>query len=209
MKGIKKTLAIGIIALFIGLAVTPLISGNNIVKVKKADVQKNTIPMEMLFCQTNGEISEKTVELTVDDIDTLEGLFNALQKASTEREFRSILESFLSHFANGKLFCIYEWLEKVVPQGSWIFSYGQGRRLKDLDVKFNSLVKLWTYERGQTAILSLNKWGLKFQVHTGPQIGWMCMFGGVYFHFPAEFSQYGLKRNIFFFGKAACAGCLS
>lgn len=40
MKEIRKIIAIGVIALFIGLATTPTITGSSVVKVEKTLVEK-------------------------------------------------------------------------------------------------------------------------------------------------------------------------
>ena len=80
MNLMKKRIAIGIIAIFIGLAFTPMSRADII------DKEVTDIPVEISMCQNDGTISLETVKLTKDDIKVLDNLLQDIYNTRNEAE---------------------------------------------------------------------------------------------------------------------------
>ena len=65
LKNIKKKITIGLIALFIGLAMSPIIDGNPVLKIEKNQKEKISLPVEIAFLQPNEITTKETHDLQI------------------------------------------------------------------------------------------------------------------------------------------------
>lgn len=210
MENMKKTLAIGIIVLFIGMALTPVISSSSIMKVKQTSkTTENSIPVEITQYQRDGKTSTATEELSAEDIQNLRDLVAALRGASNENEARDIVETFLSK-TSGLGGLITEIAKGPLP-GYNILSVGVGGKLRkrffDIKVTPIKLVRLWRYTNFGVTLTTQGI--LPDQFLWGRQIGYMAGFFGVHLYIPAEFGIQGRRSFSLFIGHASLAGGIS
>lgn len=210
IKGIKKTLAIGIIALFIGLATAPMMSGNSIIRVEKTTVQKNITPIELTIYQPNGAVTTEIQELTAEDIQTLEQLYITLNSATNKAEAQNILKAFIENIGKtkGALGC---YIGKGLIPGRNIFSIGIGgiirTRLYDIKITPLKLFRMWRYTDLGVTLITNGIIPTKFL--WGRQIGCMAGFFGIHIYIPAEFGFQGRKSFSLFVGHTALASGFS
>lgn len=199
MNLMKKRIAIGIIAIFIGLAFTPMSSSNIIEK------EETVIPVELSMYQNDGTISIETVKLTKDDVKVIDNLLQDIKNTQNEAEIEEKISDFLI-YCNSKevgILSSTEWLENL--PGRPIFSVGKGSRFiaryhGRLQIK--KVFSAWSYPTGfGTTII----WGNGItspptQILLKRQIGFMIGFVGLYVYIPPFIS--GMSSRTFFMGSS-------
>ena len=199
MNLMKKRIAIGIIALFIGLAFNPMIDANIIEK------EETDIPIEISMYQNDGTISIETVKLTKDDIKVLDNFLQDIRNTQNEAEIEEKITDFLIYCNSKELGILSssDWLENL--PGRPIFSVGKGSRFiaryrGRLQIK--KLFSAWSYPTGfGTTII----WGNGIaspptQILLKRQIGFMIGFVGLYVYIPPFIS--GMSSRTFFIGSS-------
>lgn len=178
---IRKSIAIGIIALFIGLSFTPVSSAN------MTEPEETTIPIEVGMVTDNGRFGTQTLSLTTNELNSLIDLMDELK---TLKNRDSLLERLLDLFDNKKgLDRIFDMdLINILP-GDPIFSIGQGRELLTRyhgRVQIKKLVSMWNYPSGfgTTVIWGDGLTSAPTQVLLQRQIGIMIGFVGLYIYIP-------------------------
>jgi len=199
MNLMKKRIAIGIIALFIGLAFSPISSANIIEK------EETDIPVEISMCKNDGTILIETVKLAKEDIKALDNLLEDIHKTQNEAEIEEKISDFLIYCNSKELgkFSSTEWLENL--PGRPIFSVGKGSRLLARyhgRLQIKKLFSAWSYPTGfGTTII----WGNGItspptQILLKRQIGFMIGFVGLYIYIPPFIS--GMSSRTCFIGSS-------
>ena len=177
---IKKSIAIGIIALFIGLSFTPVSSAS-------MTELETTIPIEVGLVTDNGRFGTQTLSLTKEELTSLISIMDELK---TLKNRDSLLERLLDLFDNKKgLERIFDTDFLDVLPGNPIFSIGQGRELLARyhgRVQIKKLVSMWNYPSGfgTTVIWGNGLASAPTQVLLQRQIGFMIGFVGLYIYIP-------------------------
>ena len=177
---IKKSIAIGIIALFIGLSFTPVSSAS-------MTEPETTIPIEVGLVTDNGRFGTQTLSLTKEELTSLISIMDELK---TLKNRDSLLERLLDLFDNKKgLERIFDTDFLDVLPGNPIFSIGQGRELLARyhgRVQIKKLVSMWNYPSGfgTTVIWGNGLASAPTQVLLQRQIGFMIGFVGLYIYIP-------------------------
>lgn len=198
----RKSIAIGIIALFIGLAITPMSSADRI-EMKEADV-----PVKVSVYQNDGTLATKTVKLMESDVKALEDFLQTLQNIKSKSEMEEkITEFFTCHSKSGlnQLFSL-EWLEKL--PGRPIFSFGKGSKLFSHyhgRIQIKKLFDAWTYPNGfgTTVIWGDGLSAPPTQILLKRQVGFMIGFVGLYVQIPPLVS--GMSSRTLFIGSSLFA----
>lgn len=198
----KKGIAIGIIALFIGLAITPMSSANNIEK------EETNIPIEISVCQNDGTTAKKIVKLTENDVKALENFLQTLQNVKSEDEMQEKITEFFTYYSGNNLGSLFslEWLENL--PGHPIFSFGAGQKYLTKyhgRVQVKKLFSAWHYPNGYgTTVI----WGNGLatpptQILLKRQVGFMVGFVGLYIHIPPLIT--GMNSRTMFIGSSIFA----
>jgi hypothetical protein len=202
MKLKKQSIAIGIITLFIGLAITPMSSAEN------NKIIEDIIPVEVTICQNNGIISTETIKLTNNDITTLENLIQKLQNVKNEEEIKEKITEFLKYNKGrgwARLLDL-DWLQNL--QGRPIISCGKGHKILTRyhgRVQIKKLLTAWSYPDGfgTTVIWGNGITAPPTQILLIRQIGFMIGFVGLYIHIPPLMS--GMSSRTMFMGSSLFA----
>jgi hypothetical protein len=195
----KKRISLGIIAMFIGLAITPMTSANIIEK------EETDIPIEISVCNNDGTITKETLKLTKNDLKILENLIQEVQNTPSEEDIEEKITEVLVYCNSKKIgqLSTTDWIENL--PGRPIFSFGKGSKFLTryhgrLQVK--KLFSTWSYPTGfGTTIIWGNGIALPpTQILLKRQIGFMIGFVGLYVYIPPFIS--GMSSRTFFIGSS-------
>jgi hypothetical protein len=191
-----KSITIGIIALFIGLAFIPMGSSSII------DNEENKLPVEISFYDNNGVKITEIIELSVNEIKTIEELINELQNIEDEKQLEDKVEEFIIQLSRtGISYMNLDWLDNL--PGNPIFSFGKGPKYLTRyhgRVQVKKVASMWIYPSGfGTTVI----WGNGFampptQILLKRQMGLMVGFVGLYLHIPPLIK--GMTSRTCFFG---------
>jgi hypothetical protein len=191
-----KTITIGIIALFIGLAFTPVGSSSRI------ENEETKLPVEISFYDDNGVKISEIIKLSINEINTIENFLNDLQNIQDEKELEEKIEEFIIYCSKtGINYMDLNWLDNL--PGNPIFSFGKGPKYLTRyhgRVQVKKVASMWMYPSGfGTTII----WGNGFaapptQILLKRQLGFMVGFVGLYLHIPPLIS--GMTSRTCFFG---------
>jgi len=179
----KKSIAIGIIALFIGLSFTPMNSAN------KAELKPTTIPVEVGMVTDNGRFGTQTIMVTQDELSSLIDLMDELRTLKNRDSLLDRIRDFFDNYNKRGLERFFDMdLLNVLP-GDPIFSIGQGRELLARyhgRIQLKKLVSIWNYPSGfgTTVIWGDGLAAQPTQVLLQRQIGIMIGFVGLYVYIP-------------------------
>ena len=179
----KKSIAIGIIALFIGLSFTPMSSAN------RAELKPTTIPVEVGMVTDNGRFGTQTVMVTQDELSSLIDLMDELRTLKNRDSLLDRIRDFFDNYNKRGLERLFDMdLLNVLP-GDPIFSIGQGRELLARyhgRIQLKKLVSIWNYPSGfgTTVIWGDGLAAQPTQVLLQRQIGIMIGFVGLYLYIP-------------------------
>jgi len=200
-----KSMSVGIIAIFIGLAFTPMGSASII------ENKEIKLPVEMSFYDSNGEKITELIELSINEIYNIENFINELQSIQNEQEFEEKFEEFVTYLGKtGINYLNLDWLDNL--PGKPIFSFGKGPRYLTRyhgRVQVKKVYSMWNYPSGfGTTII----WGNGLaapptQILLKRQVGFMFGFVGLYLHIPPLIS--GMTSRTCFFGTSMFAWGLS
>jgi len=196
----KKTLAIGIIALFIGLSFTPVSSAQ--AQIEEKDTK---IPIQISSLTADGRIGTQTISLSKTDLSDLIDIMDSLKKPG--RNPGDLLDRLKNLFdRDNGLFDDIGLLSKL--QGNTIVSIGEGRQLLSRyhgRVQLKKLVSIWNYpgDIGATMIWGDGLTSMPTQVLLQKQIGIMVGFVGVYMYIPPLLED--MNSKTFFMGSAMFA----
>jgi hypothetical protein len=197
----KKTLAIGIIALFIGLSFTPI--NGAAIEEKEA-----TIPIKINSISADGQIGTQTISLSRAEVLSLIDLLDSLKKPG-HRD--NILDRLRDLFNRDKgLFNDIGLISKL--PGKPIISIGEGRELLSRyhgRVQLKKLVSIWNYpgNMGATVIWGDGLTSAPTQILLQKQIGIMIGFVGLYVYVPPILEN--MNSKTMFVGSALFAWGLS
>ncbi len=199
---LRKSLAIGVIALFIGLVYIPMSDAN-------VNEKELMVPIELSVMNADGTIGTKILELSEDVIYELTDLLDELNHAQNKH---GIIER-LSRFFNDHPSCSglkglisADLLEKL--PGNPIVSIGKGRSLAARyhgRVMAKKIITAWNYPDGLGATVI---WGdgvtaQPTQILLKRQVGFMIGFVGLYVYIPPILE--GMKSTTFFMGSSLFA----
>lgn len=198
----KKTLAIGIIALFIGLSFTPL--GSAQAQIEEKDTE---IPIQIGSLTADGRITTQTISLSKADLSELLDIMGSLKKPG------DLLDRLKDLFNQDQ--GLFDKLDigllSNLP-GNPIVSIGEGRQLLSRyhgRVQLKKLVSMWNYpgDIGATVIWGNGLTSVPTQVLLQKQIGIMVGFVGLYMYIPPLLED--MNSKTFFMGTAMFAWGLS
>lgn len=189
LKNIKKKITIGLIALFIGLAMSPIIDGNPVLKIEKNQKEKISLPVEIAFLQPNEITTKETHDLVIEDIKILEDLIKTLNSITTTNKISDLFDTIISLFENNA------GILNLLPNlrtGPVILSIGNEKHflIKYLPkIKTNELFHIWHYssEWSTTLILFKQLSQTPIKILHGRQIGFMFGFRGIYIYVPKAY----------------------
>ena len=189
LKNIKKKITIGLIALFIGLAMSPIIDGNPVLKIEKNQKEKISLPVEIAFLQPNEITTKETHDLVIEDIKILEDLIKTLNSITTTNKISDLFDTIISLFENNA------GILNLLPNlrtGPVILSIGNEKHflIKYLPkIKTNELFHIWHYssEWSTTLILFKQLSQSPIKILHGRQIGFMFGFRGIYIYVPKAY----------------------
>ncbi len=200
----KKTLAIGIIALFIGLSFTPISSAQAQIEEKDRE-----IPIQISSLTADGRIATQTISLSKTDLSELLDIMGSLKKPGFKPG--DLLDRLKDIFDRDKgLFDNIGLLSKL--PGNPIVSIGEGRQILSRyhgRVQLKKLVSMWNYpgDIGATVIWGNGLTSVPTQVLLQKQIGLMVGFVGLYMYIPPLLED--MNSKTFFMGTAMFAWGLS
>ena len=189
LKNIKKKITIGLIALFIGLAMSPIIDGNPLLEIEKNQKEKISLPVEIAFLQPNEITTKETHDLVIEDIKILEDLIKTLNSITTTNKISDLFDTIISLFENNA------GILNLLPNlrtGPVILSIGNEKHflIKYLPkIKTNELFHIWHYssEWSTTLILFKQLSQSPIKILHGRQIGFMFGFRGIYIYVPKAY----------------------
>lgn len=189
LKNIKKKITIGLIALFIGLAMSPIIDGNPVLKIEKNQKEKISLPVEIAFLQPNEITTKETHDLVIEDIKILEDLIKTLNSITTTNKISDLFDTIISLLENNA------GILNLLPNlrtGPVILSIGNEKHflIKYLPkIKTNELFHIWHYssEWSTTLILFKQLSQTPIKILHGRQIGFMFGFRGIYIYVPKAY----------------------
>ena len=191
-----KSITIGIIALFIGIAFVPVGSSDIINK------EETKLPVEISFYNNNGEKISEIIQLSLNQITTIENYINELQNIKDKKEFEEKAEEFMSYFKKtGITNMNLDWLTNL--PGKPIFSYGKGPKFLTRyhgRVQVKKFASMWVYPNGlgTTMIWGNGLTAPPTQILLKRQVGFMVGFVGLYLHIPPLIK--GMSSKTCFFG---------
>ncbi len=189
LKNIKKKITIGLIALFIGLAMSPIIDGNPLLEIEKNQKEKISLPVEIAFLQPNEITTKETHDLVIEDIKILEDLIKTLNSITSTNKITDLFDTIISLFENNA------GILNLLPNlrtGPVILSIGNEKHflIKYLPkIKTNELFHIWHYssEWSTTLILFKQLSQSPIKILHGRQIGFMFGFRGIYIYVPKAY----------------------
>jgi hypothetical protein len=207
MKNAEKIMAVGVIALFLGLATTPVISG---LEIGERRQQVEEIPVEFSYYQADGKVVTKIQKLTLEELQALEELAVKLRDANNRVEALRIIKWFLTRSVIIGKILESEWLEQL--PGSPIFSFGVGRKVLAKyhgEIHLKKLFNVWHYPSkiGLTVIWGEGLSMSPTQILVQRQMGFMIGFVGLYVYIPPYVT--GMNSKSFFVGSASFAWGIS
>jgi hypothetical protein len=203
----KKTMIIGVIALFISASVAPLIAAT-------PTQSEETYAVEYAMVNADGSLSEETILLNAGELSLLQlqlsDLFDLL-KSTTDK---GLLINLLLKYLNGEDFPLlskivtYVLGSEMLQDRQLVISEGWGYDLnpfKKMSTDFVKPVTFWKYGElselfpvpSTTAVLKLSPF--EVETYTGSQLGFMLRFHGIYIHIP---QQMPMQSFTFFLGSA-------
>jgi len=202
----KKTMIIGVIALFLSASVAPLISATQ--------TEEENYAVEYAMVNADGSISEESMVLNAEELSLLQIRLSSLFDLLKSTNDKSILFNLLLNYINGEDFPvvskIVEYLlgSELLEGRQLIISEGWGYDLNPFKKMSTDIIKpvtLWKYGElsdifpvpSTTAVLKLSPFEVK--TFTGSQIGLMLRFRGIYVHIP---QQMPMQSFTFFLGSA-------
>ncbi len=200
-----KSISIGIIAIFIGLAFTPMGSASSI------ENKETKLPVEMSFYDNNGVKITEVIQLSINEINTIENFINELQSIQNEKEFEEKFEEFITYLGrSGINYLNLDWLDNL--PGKPIFSFGKGPKFLTRyhgRVQVKKLYSFWIYPSGfgTTVIWGNGLAAPPTQILLKRQVGVMFGFVGLYLHIPPLIK--GMTSRTCFFGTSLFAWGLS
>lgn len=198
----KKPLAIGIIALFIGLSFTPM-NGAAI------EEKETRIPIEISAISADGRLGTRTISLSNAEILSLIELLDSLKKPN--RQPTDLLDRLRNLFDRDQGLLDNIGLLGNLP-GNPIVSVGEGRELLSRyhgRVQLKKFVSMWNYPGnvGATVIWGNGLTAPPTQLLLQKQIGIMIGFVGLYIYIPPLLDDMNSKTC--FVGSALFAWGLS
>lgn len=198
---LKKSIAIGIIALFIGMVFTP-ISGAT---VKETETM---IPVEFSVLNADGTIGTTVMEISQTLIEELMSIVEDLKNGNDQALLLDRLSTlFNCRQAKGLKDVInIDFLDNL--PGSPILSYGKGRSLLARyhgRVMVKRLANVWNYQSnlGATVIWGDGITSPPTQILMKRQVGFMVGFVGLYMYIPPFVK--GMQSSTFFVGSSMFA----
>ncbi len=198
----KKALAIGIIALFIGLSFSPVNSA-------AIEEKESRIPIQISSISANGILGTQTLSLSESEILSLIDLVDSMNKNGRRPgdlwdKIRDLFNLDDGPFSDLGL------LSKL--PGNPIVSIGEGRELLSRyhgRVQFKKLISIWNYpgNNGATIIWGDGLTKVPTQILLQKQMGIMVGFVGLYVYIPPIFENMNSKTC--FIGSALFAWGLS
>lgn len=199
MKEIKKAVVIGVVTLFLGLAIAPI--NADVPETEKAKPDKETVTLEYTLINNGKMITEKQemsvgeAERIIERLEELSKEFKILRDPdSTENEkkaARNIIDSSMDEWSLLRTIkSILRWFADLDYSigGAFVLSQGRGGRLHILPtekLQYAKVVALWHYETpfpsSYTCIADLLPFP-RLDLMRGRQIGVMVGFVGVYLH---------------------------
>ncbi len=179
---IRKSIAIGIIALFIGLSFTPLTSAQMSKPTK-------TIPIQVGMLTENGNLGTQTISLTRNQLDSLVDVMDDLGNLrSRDSMLERIIDLLKGNQKQGLAQLFDTDMLDILP-GNPIVSFGQGRDLFARyhgRIQIKKLVSMWNYPQGfgTTVIWGDGLAAPPTQVLLQRQFGVMVGFVGLYVYIP-------------------------
>jgi hypothetical protein len=200
MKNARKIITVGVIALFLGLATTPMVSALN---KEKSGQQEDVVPVELSYYQADGKVVIITQKLTAEDMKILEEFYAQLQDGRNSGLVWRIIEWLLSRLDMFDKFGGSNWLDQL--PGYPIVSFGTQRQLIPKYIPSINLRKFFNFWRYSTMLGATVIWGNGLQSPPtkfllGKQIGFMIMFVGLHIQIPQLISGTGSLN--FFLGSA-------
>jgi len=175
----KKALAIGVIALFIGLTFTPVSSA-------PAEEKETMIPIQIKSLTADGRIGTQTISLSRDKALCLADLLDSMKMIN--RRPKDVVDRMKDLFDRDKgLFDDFGLLSKL--PGNPVVSIGEGRELISRyhgRVQLKKFVTMWNYpgDVGATIIWGNGLTSAPTQVLLQKQIGILIGFVGLYIYIP-------------------------
>lgn len=209
--GMKKTIIMGVIALFISISISPMVVATEIPLDEKYVVKYAMINQD-------GTLSEETILLNAEELLLLQdqlSTFLELFKSTTDK---TILLNLLFNFLNGENYPViskivqYFLSSELLASHQLVISEGWGYNFnpfKKMSIDIIKPVTLWIFEEksdilsmpSNTVVLQLSPFQIK--TYTGSQLGCMFRFRGIYVHIPQHVPMQsftfflGSARNVF------------
>ena len=198
---LKKSIAIGIIALFIGMVFTP-ISGAT---VKETETM---IPVEFSVLNADGTIGTTIMELSQTMIEELISIVEDLKSGNDQALLLDRLSTLFNCRQDKGLKDVLnlDFLDNL--PGSLILSYGKGRSLLARyhgRVMVKRIANVWNYQSnlGATVIWGNGITSAPTQILLKRQVGLMVGFVGLYMYIPPFVK--GMQSSTFFVGSSMFA----
>lgn len=190
LKNINKKITIALIALFIGLAISPMINGNPALKIEKNQKEKISLPVEIAFLQPNQITTKETYDLNTEDIKILEDVIKSLNSITSTNTITDLFDKLISLLENNA--GILNLLSPNLRTGPVILSIGNEKHflIKYLPkIKTNELFHIWHYssEWSTTLILFKQLSQSPIKILHGKQTGFMFGFRGIYIYVPKAY----------------------
>lgn len=179
---IKKHIAIGIIALFIGISISPVMSASS-------EPQKSMIPIQLMVQRGDGSLGETSISLEAKDV---QDFLEFLDELTTMNKRDGILERIQDFFKyrNAKgLQDLFDFDVLGKLPGDPIVSIGENRdHLTRYHgrIQFKKIFSAWHYPDGlaTTIIWGNGLTSQPTQILLKRQLGFMVGFVGVYLYIP-------------------------
>ena len=200
-----KSMSVGIIAIFIGLAFTPMGSAISI------ENKETKLPVEMSFYDNNGVKITEEIELSISEIYKIETFIDELQSVQNEQELEEKITELITYLGKtGVRYLNLDWLDNL--PGKPIFSFGKGPRYITPyhgRIQVKKLASTWNYPSGfgTTVIWGNGLYAPPTQILLKRQVGFMLGFVGLYLHIPPLVK--GMTSRTCFFGTSMFAWGLS
>jgi len=179
---VKKYIAIGIIALFLGISTTPMISATS-------EPQKSMIPIQLMVQNPDGSIGQTSLSFDQGQLQELMDLMDALTKTKNRDGILERIQDFLRHSQRKDLKDLFDFNLIGKLPGDPIVSIGENRdHLTKYHgrLQFKKLFSAWHYPDGLSSTII---WGNGLtsqptQILLKRQFGFMVGFVGIYMYIP-------------------------
>ena len=165
----------------------------------------------MSFYDINGVKNTEVIQLSINELITIEKFIDELQNVKNEQEFEEKITELITYLGKtGVRYLNLNWLDKM--PGNPIFSFGKGPRYITPyhgRIQVKKLVSAWNYPSGfgTTVIWGNGLYAPPTQILLKRQFGFMVGFVGLYLHIPPLVS--GMTSRTCFFGTSMFAWGLS